>query len=106
MPSRPDPDPLWHTKFTVPYFRSIWAGSALEYIRLEIHAVDTMTSSSSITTLFLDNSGVLMTNGWDYNMSIRAADNIGLDYDEMNECHHLNVDTYEEGKLSLDEYLN
>jgi putative hydrolase of the HAD superfamily len=29
-----------------------------------------------------------------------------LDYDEMNERHHLTFDTYEEGKLSLNEYLN
>ena len=35
-----------------------------------------------------------------------AADKFGLNYDEMNERHHLTYDTYEEGKLSLDDYLN
>ncbi len=65
-----------------------------------------MTPSSNITTLFLDIGGVLLTNGWDHNSRARAADKFGLDYGEMNERHHLTFDTYEEGKLSLDEYLN
>jgi putative hydrolase of the HAD superfamily len=65
-----------------------------------------MTPPSPITTLFLDIGGVLLTNGWDDDIQKRAADNFGLDYDEMHERHHLTFDTYEEGKLSLDEYLN
>ena len=65
-----------------------------------------MTRSSPITTLFLDLGGVLLTNGWDHNTRTRAAAKFNLDYDEMNERHHLTFDTYEEGKLSLDEYLN
>jgi putative hydrolase of the HAD superfamily len=60
---------------------------------------------SQITTLFLDIGGVLLTNGWDHNCRRRAAETFGLDYDEMSERHHLTFDTYEEGKLSLDEYL-
>ena len=60
---------------------------------------------SQITTLFLDIGGVLLTNGWDHNSRRRAAETFGLDYDEMNERHHLTFDTYEEGKLSLDDYL-
>ena len=59
-----------------------------------------------ITTLFLDIGGVLLTNEWDHNIRKIAADKFGLDYDEMNERHHLTFDTYEEGKLSLDQYLN
>jgi len=65
-----------------------------------------MTRSPTISALFLDIGGVLLTNGWDHNMRARAADQFGLDYEEMNERHHLTFDTYEEGKLSLDEYLN
>lgn len=65
-----------------------------------------MTPSSSITTLFLDIGGVLLTNGWDRNARTRAAAKFDLDCDEMNERHQLTFDTYEEGKLSLDEYLN
>jgi putative hydrolase of the HAD superfamily len=61
---------------------------------------------SQITTLFLDIGGVLLTNGWDHNSRRRAAETFGLDYDEMSERHHLTFDTYEEGKLSLEEYLN
>src|SRR5512146_247409 len=65
-----------------------------------------MTTSSSITTLFLDIGGVLLTNGWDRAIRTRASEKFGLDYKEMDERHHLTFDTYEEGKLSLDEYLN
>ena len=60
---------------------------------------------SQITTLFLDIGGVLLTNGWDHNSRKRAAEVFGLDYEEMSERHHLTFDTYEEGKLSLDDYL-
>ena len=59
-----------------------------------------------ITHLFLDIGNVILTNGWDRKMRRQAADIFGLDYGEMDERHHLTFDTYEEGKLSLDEYLN
>ena len=65
-----------------------------------------MTTPSPITTLFLDIGGVLLTNGWDHNIRTRAAEKFSLDYEEMNERHHLTFDTYEEGKLNLDEYLD
>ncbi len=61
---------------------------------------------ADITTLFLDVGGVLLTNGWDRKMRARAAELFNLDYDEMNERHHLTFDTYEQGKLSLETYLN
>lgn len=63
-------------------------------------------AGSPITTLFTDVGGVLLTNGWDRSMRKRAAETFGLDYEEMDERHHLTFDTYEEGKLSLDQYLN
>jgi putative hydrolase of the HAD superfamily len=65
-----------------------------------------MSPASPITTLFPDIGGVLLTNGWDHNERTQAAQKFGLDYDEMNERHHLTFDTYEEGKLNLDEYLD
>ncbi len=65
-----------------------------------------MTPTSPITTLFLDIGGVLLTNGWDRGIRTLASEKFGLDYKEMDERHHLTFDTYEEGKLSLDEYLN
>ena len=64
-----------------------------------------MIEHTSITTLFLDIGGVLLTNGWDRAARKLAADSFHLDVTEMEERHHLTYDTYEEGKLSLDEYL-
>jgi putative hydrolase of the HAD superfamily len=64
-----------------------------------------MAKDSPISTLFLDIGGVLLTNGWDHVMRQRAAEHFGLDYEEMNERHHLTFDTFEEGKLGLQEYL-
>ncbi|MDD2273996.1 MAG: HAD family phosphatase [Desulfuromonadaceae bacterium] len=60
----------------------------------------------TISTLFLDIGGVLLTNGWDRKARRLAAETFGLDYEEMNERHHLTFDTYEVGKLTLDEYLD
>jgi putative hydrolase of the HAD superfamily len=59
-----------------------------------------------ITTLFLDIGGVLLTNGWDRNGRRRAAMKFNLDFEDFDERHHLTFNTYEEGKLSLDEYLD
>src|SRR4030042_1197763 len=64
-----------------------------------------MIEHTSITTLFLDIGGVLLTHGWDRASRKQAADTFHLDVEEMEERHHLTYDTYEEGKLSLDEYL-
>ena len=58
-----------------------------------------------ITTLFLDIGGVLLTNGWDHNARELAAKTFGLDLADMEDRHHLTFDTYEEGKLTLEEYL-
>ncbi len=62
-------------------------------------------ADSEITALFLDIGGVLLTNGWDHLMRERAAKKFNLDLAELNERHHLTFDTYEVGKLGLDEYL-
>lgn len=64
-----------------------------------------MESTGKFKVLFVDIGGVILTNGWDHNMRRMAAEKYGLDYAEMNERHHLTFDTYEEGKLSLKEYL-
>ncbi len=65
-----------------------------------------MEQGRTPSTLFLDIGGVLLTNGWDHNIRHRAAETFGLDYEEMNERHHLTYDTYESGKISLREYLD
>ncbi len=65
-----------------------------------------MKKALPITTLFVDIGGVLLTNGWPLESRKRAAKMFGLDLDEMEDCHNLTFDTYEEGKLTLDEYLS
>jgi putative hydrolase of the HAD superfamily len=65
-----------------------------------------MKKTTPITTLFVDIGGVLLTNGWSQASRQRAAKMFGLDLNELNDRHHLTFDTYEEGKLTLDEYLN
>ena len=65
-----------------------------------------MAKQAHITTLFLDIGGVLLTNGWDRAARKLAIQTFGLDALEMEERHHLTFDTYEEGKLTLDEYLS
>ncbi len=59
-----------------------------------------------ITALFIDLGGVLLTNGWDRHSRELAAQTFGLDRKEMDERHHLTFDTYEAGKLSLEQYLH
>jgi putative hydrolase of the HAD superfamily len=60
---------------------------------------------SKTICLFVDIGGVLLTNGWDHHARKRAANHFKLDWDEMEERHSLNFDAYEEGKLTLEEYL-
>ncbi|MFI5195336.1 MAG: HAD family hydrolase [Chitinophagales bacterium] len=57
------------------------------------------------TTLFTDIGGVMLTNGWDRSGRIKAIKKFNLDPVETEERHHLTFDTYESGKISLDEYL-
>jgi putative hydrolase of the HAD superfamily len=65
-----------------------------------------MKRSAAITALFVDIGGVLLTDGWDHHARKRAAANFKLEWAEMEERHRLNFDIYEEGKLTLEEYLN
>jgi putative hydrolase of the HAD superfamily len=57
------------------------------------------------TCLFVDIGGVLLSNGWDEPIRMRAADHFGLELAELEHRHHLTFDTYEEGKITLEEYL-
>ena len=65
-----------------------------------------MKKEPPITCLFLDIGGVLLTDGWDHHARKRAAAFFRLKLPEMEDRHHLTFDTYEEGKLTLEEYLN
>ena len=62
-------------------------------------------TSAPVTALFLDIGGVMLTNGWDRRSREAAAKRFHLDLDELNDRHRMTFDTYESGKLSLDEYL-
>jgi putative hydrolase of the HAD superfamily len=64
-----------------------------------------MTDKTRITTLFLDIGGVLLTNGWDHHARRRAVTNFKLEWDEVELRHQINFATYEEGKLTLEDYL-
>ncbi|MCX6257378.1 MAG: HAD hydrolase-like protein [Bacteroidia bacterium] len=65
-----------------------------------------MNNPVPVTTLFLDIGGVLLTNAWGHESRRLAADFFHLDYSDIDYRHHLTQVTYEEGKLTLDEYLN
>jgi putative hydrolase of the HAD superfamily len=62
-------------------------------------------SGLSPTTIFTDIGGVLLTNGWDRSARKKAIEQFNLDPGETEERHHLTFDTYESGKISLNEYL-
>ena len=55
--------------------------------------------------MFLDIGEVLLNDGWDHNARKRAATKFRLDLAEMNDRHHLTFETFEAGKLTLEEYL-
>jgi putative hydrolase of the HAD superfamily len=63
-------------------------------------------SASTITHLFTDLGGVLLTNGWDRALRHRTAERFGIDSAAMDERHHLTYDTYESGKMGLVAYLD
>lgn len=64
-----------------------------------------MKTPGAITCLFVDIGGVLLTNGWDRRIRRRAATHFKLELAELEERHGVTFDTYEEGKITLEEYL-
>jgi putative hydrolase of the HAD superfamily len=64
-----------------------------------------MKKATEITCLFLDIGGVLLTDGWNVDARKRAAADFNLDFAEMEDRHQLLFSVYEEGRLSLEEYL-
>ena len=61
--------------------------------------------NQSISCIFLDIGGVLLSNGWGHLARRRAVKHFNLKWAEMEDRHNLNFATYEEGKLTLEEYL-
>jgi putative hydrolase of the HAD superfamily len=66
----------------------------------------TLTRSKSINCLFLDIGGVLLTDGWDHHARKRAAKHFRLEWSEMEGRHQLTFAAYEEGKLTMQQYLD
>lgn len=56
--------------------------------------------------ILLDIGGVLLTNGWGHVARQAAAEAFQLDYVEMNRRHDLIFNIYEEGRVTLDDYLD
>ncbi len=65
-----------------------------------------MTRMLPITTLFLDIGGVLLTDGWGHESRALAARAFDLDPEELETRHTQAFDTYELGKLTLEDYLS
>lgn len=59
----------------------------------------------TITTLFVDIGGVLLSKGWGKPSRELAAKTFQLDFDAMEKCHQQIFATYELGKIQLEEYL-
>lgn len=63
-------------------------------------------SDRKLTTLFLDIGGVLLSNGWGHDFRQKAINHFHLDQEEIEERHSIMFVTYEEGGITLDEYLH
>jgi putative hydrolase of the HAD superfamily len=65
-----------------------------------------MKTVPHVTCLFVDIGEVLLSDGWAHQSRKRAARHFRLDYADMQERHELSFDTYEEGKITLEDYLS
>jgi len=64
-----------------------------------------MKTTTAISCMFLDIGGVLLTDGWGHHARKQTASHFGLKLAEMEARHNLTFETYEDGKLTLEEYL-
>ena len=64
-----------------------------------------MTSAPPITTLFVDVGNVLLTDSWGPAMRQKAVDTFGFDFADVAKRSQLTFEGYEEGKVTLDEFL-
>ncbi len=60
---------------------------------------------AEVTTLFWDNGGVILTNGWDRNSRREAVEKFHLDWADFEDRHELMLDAFERGHACLDDYL-
>ena len=59
---------------------------------------------AEVTTLFWDNGGVILTNGWDRGSRQKAVEKFGLDWADFEDRHELLLNAFECGEATLDEY--
>ncbi len=60
---------------------------------------------AEVTTLFWDNGGVILTNGWDRGSRKNAVEKFRLDWADFEDRHELMLNAFECGEANLDEYL-
>ena len=58
-----------------------------------------------VSTLFWDNGGVVLTNGWDRASRREAVEKFHLDLADFEDRHELMLNAFECGEATLDEYL-
>lgn len=58
-----------------------------------------------VNTLFWDNGGVILTNGWDRESRKAAVEKFDLDWVDFEDRHELMLHAFECGQASLDDYL-
>jgi putative hydrolase of the HAD superfamily len=59
-----------------------------------------------IKNVFSDVGGVLATNGWDHHSRRKAAEQFHLDYDEFESYHQKVEESFDEGRITVSQYLN
>jgi putative hydrolase of the HAD superfamily len=60
---------------------------------------------AEIKTIFWDNGGVILTNGWDRGSRKKAVEHFHLDWEDFADRHELMLNAFETGQASLDQYL-
>jgi putative hydrolase of the HAD superfamily len=63
-------------------------------------------NNPTIELILCDVGGVLGTNGWDHLERKSAATHFGIDYASFERRHEEAVDTWESGRMTMDEYLD
>jgi len=61
---------------------------------------------ATLTTLFWDIGGVILTNGWDRGSRLEAATTFKFDYEEFQDRHDLAFPAFDSGQITLNEYLD
>jgi putative hydrolase of the HAD superfamily len=61
---------------------------------------------SAIRAIFWDVGGVLLTNAWDHTQRAATLEHFHLDEAEFHDRHEMVVSSFEQGKITLDEYLD